>query len=967
MALSRRRKLVLLLVLVPLGLLVLLIAALFLPAVQTFAARKALADQGGQVERVAFGLGGGELRGLRVEQPGLTLVVPSLSTEAPLVRLARGAVELRSLVARDILVEIDPVAMASSPSAPKETKKREPGKPFQGVLDAAQLPELRVDGLDVAGRVRVLGEQPVDATFTLAGGGIRAGQTGRVELKLEARAGAGSVVSTLTLTPALGADGRLDAVGAVIEALANSQYLAQPANLRATADVARAGTGETYALRLLSGETPLVEIDTRWAPGSAELPGRWKIALRDEDLAPFLLGRALPDLEVKGGGELAVVGEDKLRVGGELSLAADRLEALGLPKLGPVSVLGKFAVEAGAEQAQVQAFSLDLNGASPVLAVRTRQPFTVAFGTRQIAPARADADLAEASLLGVPAEWVKLFVPELGLAGPVTGAWLVRPAGEGVIVSSSQPLLANGVSLASEGKPLVAFDSVRVEGLRATYGPTGFEATLTGLRVVADGADLVTGAVEASQRGGGALQAKGELRAQLAKLADQPVLRGQTRLSAGQAAITFEATLAEVLAAKAQVRLAGLRAAGSGDLPEVAIDADLKRDASGRLAVRAPLTVRNARANRVSDLLVQADVSPEKDVTRIDAKLSGQVLFVEDLQALAAVAADSKPAQPGGPTEPPKPSDQPLWAGVAGVVELDIARIVHAPGIEVVNTKGRVTLGGESAKIESLQAGLGTGGTLQAAGGLLWDAAERRYDLAADVKGGDVAVGPLLRALNPGEAPKLEGRYDLAATLSGRGLDPASAASGAATEVRLTGREGVLRAINLDTNRYARAGGVVSGIAGVVGAFGNQNSEVAQRANQITALNNVARAFGNLAYDEIALEARRAPDGSVEIGKLALSSSQVRLAGAGGLRSVPGRSLWELPLNLRLELGARGEFARYLNSLRLLPAQNAAADGEAASAGGEFAIMPEPLVFDGTIKQVGTQQVLRLLTRHLGL
>lgn len=962
MALSRRRKLVLLLVLVPLVLAALLVAALFTPAVQTFAARKALAGQGGQVERVAFGLGGGTIRGLRLERPGLLLSVPELSADAPLARLAGGAVEVRSLVARDIVIELDPAALAAPSAEQKPVRAREPGKPFDGVLRELGLPGLQVDGIDIAGRVRVAGPQPVDATFVLSGGGVRAGQAGQIELKVEAKAGLGSVVTTFTLVPTLGADGRIDALGAVAEAFANGKLLARPARLRATADIARAGQGETYALRLLAGEAPLVELDTRWAPGAAELPGRWRIAIRDEDLAPFALGLALPRLDVAGGGELAVLGEEKLRVGGDFSLAVDHLETIGLPALGPVSISSKFAVEAGAKATRVETLALELKGAAPVLAVETRQPFTVALDSRKVTPARPDTDLAEARLLGVPAEWVKLFAPDLGLAGGVTGAWLVRPEGEGVVVASSQPLVAQGVSYASEGEPLVAFDSLRVEGLRAKYLPAGLEATLTGLRIVAEGVDLVSGAVEATQRAGAPLQAKGELRAQLAKLADQPVLRGRTRLSAGRAVIQFDASVADALAAKARVDLTGLRAAGAGDLPEVTIEADVTRDAVGVLTARAPLTVRNTRANRASDLSVDATVTPAASGTKIDAKLGSRVLFLEDLQAFAAVAADAKPAgsRPGRPPGATPPAEGPSWAGVGGEVELDLARIVYAPGIEVLNTKGRVALAPEAASLEKLRASLGTGGAFEARGALRWRAAEKAYDLSADVRGRDVAVGPVLKALKPSEPAALDGTYDLAATVAGRGGDPGAAAAGAAADIKLTGRQGMIRAINLDTSPYARAGSVVSGLAGLAGAL-SRNEELTRRANQVTALNSIARAFANLAYDEIVIEARRAADGSVEIGKVALFSPQMRLAGAGGLRAVPGRSFLEMPLDLKLDLGAKGDLVRNLETLRLLSPAAAEATAEA------YRGLSEPLVFDGTLQKVGTAQVTRMLTRSLGL
>lgn len=968
MALSRRSKLLLILLLVPIALVALVVAAAFSSSVQTFAARKVLAGQGGTIERVDLGMGGAKLRGLQIEQPGLKLSVPEFRADAPLADLVGGKVDVRALVARDIVVELDPTKLqsTSTPAAPADSERA--AKRFDGVLNAIELPELRVDGVDIAGRVRVQGPQALDATFALSGGGIRAGQAGKLELKIEAKAGLGTVVTRLTLEPGLDAEGRLDALGAMAEALATSALLAQPARLRAEVEIVRQGDGEKYGLRLLAGDNPLVELDTRWTPGATELPGRWKIDVRDRDLAPFAMGLALPEFSLNGSGELGLAGTDKLRLGGELDIAADALETLGLPKLGPVSLASKFAVEGGSTELRVDSLQIDLKGAAPVLALRTAQPFSVNLDTRKLTPSRSGADLAEATLLALPAEWIAAFVPDLAIAGPVTGAWTVRPEGDGFAVATARPLVANGVSYSSAGEPLVKFDSVRVEELRAKQTSAGLEASVPRVSVVADGADLVTLSLDATQKPGAPLMAKGELKALLAKLADQPVLRGQTRLAAGEARVVFDASVAEALKAAAQVRLSGLRATGAGDLPEVLIDADIARDAAGVLSAKLPVTVRNAKANRTSDLLLEATVTPDAANTHVVAKLGSRVLYVEDLQVFAAAAAEtkpatsaSKPAAPAGTESAPTTETEtgPLWAGVTGEIELALARVVYAPGIEVT-AEGRVALTPDAASLEKLRTLLGTGGSLDVRGALRWLPADRSYELGADVQGSGVAMGPLLKAFAPGEASKLEGTYDLSASVTGRGSDPAAAAAGAAVEVKLVGKEGVIRAIDLDTNKYAKAGNVVSGLAGLAGALSG-NNEIAKQAGRVAAFNAVARALANLAYEEIAIEAKRAADGSVEIGRVSLLSPQLRLAGGGALRAVPGRSFLEMPLNLKLELGAKGELAKNLEALRVLdaPAGDAAADA--------FRAMSEPIVLDGTLGRIGTAQVTRLLTRAVGL
>jgi hypothetical protein len=971
MAMSRRRKLILFLVVAPVVLVTLVVALAFTSAVQTFAVRKVLAGEGGEVENVSAGFGGASLRGLRIEQPGLKLSVPDFRADAPLMDLVGGKIEVRALVARDIVIEIDPEKMKAAQKPSAEQEDVGPAKPFDGVLNAVELPELRVDGIDIAGRLRVVGAQALDATFALTGGGIRAGQAGKLELKVEAKAGLGSVVTTFTLAPTLGADGRLDALGAVAEALATSKLLSRPAKLRAKIDIARQASGEAYGLRLLAGETPLVELDTQWAPGAKELPGRWKIAIRDADLAPFAMGLALPEFSLSGGGDLAILGTDKLRLGGALDFAADGLETLGLPKLGPVALDSKFSVEAGATDVRIESFLANLKGSAPVLSVRVAQPFGLVLETKKIVPSRAGSDLAEITLLGVPAEWVKTFVPELSIGGSVTGAWTARAEGDGFVLATSQPLVANQVGYASAGQPLVNFDAVRVEGLRAKQTSAGLEASVAALRVVANGADLVTVKVDATRKAGAPLLAKGEIKAWLSKLADQPVLRGQTRLSAGEATVTFDASAAEALKAVAQIRLAGLRAAGAGDLPEVVIDADVARDAAGVLSAKVPLSVRNAKASRASDMLLQATVKPSGATTHISAKLSSQVIFREDLQAFAALAAEStpastpKPATPGStPADPqakPAQGGGPLWAGMTGEVELAFARIVYAPGVEVTDTQGRFALSPDAATLEKLKLLLGTGGSLDVTGALKWLPATKSYTLGADVKGREVKVGPLLKALAPAEASKLEGTYDLTASITGQGGDPAAAASGAAADFKLTGKQGVIRALNFDNNKYAKLGtSAVGKVAGLLGAVVKDEKTV-QIAGYASAVVAITNQLSNLPYDQIEIQATRAADGSIEIGKIDLLSPQIQLSGAGGMRAVPGRAWWELPMRIQAQLGARGEVAQNLAKLDLLAPAPEGANADA------FARMKDPLVFDGTLLQVGTAQVSKLFSRSIGL
>lgn len=968
---TRRRKLLLLLVALPLALFVLLVALVFVPAVQTFIVHRALASQPdlkAEVDHVAIGLGGAKLLGLRYEQPGFLLTAPSFEADLTLSDLLGKKVDLTRLAMRDVVIVIDPVAAAAAPaSAPK------PATPFAGLLDALALPvSLYAEGVDLAGTIQVLGADPVDAEFTLKGGGVAPGAEGAFTLSLKAGAKQGKLVSELLLNPSFAADGRLDAVKLLLNATAETTALAVPARLQTELVVTRAGAGETYRLLITAGTpstvgaatAPLVELNSSWSPGATQTPGTWRIAVADTDLSPFLLGVALPVFTVKGEGEATASAADRLRLGGQLHVAASSLERLeGVPALGPVSAELSFALETAAGATSVQAFALTLSSAAPVLGVEVRQPFGIDSTTGRIVPSRPGADLLDLTLLGVPVAWVQAFAPAgVTVGGPITGAWTVRAENEGFAATASAPLIVPGLRVADASGPQWSFDAVRIEGSRLRQSPTGWSAALGSVRVQSKGDDLVSVSVEVSQNTGAPLTAKGELRARLAPLTAQPALVASVgRVSAGQAVLSFEATVGDDIAAKTKLLLNGLRAGSAGELPELSANAEFTRKADGVITVKLPLTVRNQTASRSSDAELTATLTPgvADAPARLIARLSSQVLHVPDLQAFTALApATPPPSTPApAPVVPAEPATEPLWAGYTGELALALARVVYAPGVELTKIEGTVALTPDTLDLKRLEALLGAG-TLNLSGVLNFLRPAGGYGLAASVSGRELVVGPLLSALNPAQPVPLEGTFTLEAKLQGQGSDPASAAGAAAGDIKLNGRDGVLRALNLNTNRFVSTGSTMAGFAGLAGALSG-NQQLAKRGAQITALNNVARQFSNLPFQQINLVARRGTDGEIEVGDLNLTAPALTLAGSGALAALPGRGLLDQPLLLRLNLGARGQFARELETLDLL--NPLAADAAPDS----LRPLTEPLVFDKTLRSVGTDQVIRLLSRAL--
>lgn len=199
--------------------------------------------------------------------------------------------------------------------------------------------------------------------------------------------------------------------------------------------------------------------------------------------------------------------------------------------------------------------------------------------------------------------------PQLSVRGAVSGAWSLRPVGEGVALTTIDPLVLPGVRYGPPDAPLVAFDAIRVEGLRVTASPAGLVAALPGLRFLAGDQDILTLDITAAQKPGAPTTARVELRALLGALLDQPALRGLARLAAGKALLVLDIASGDTQKVSADLRLTGLRAlvapgaAPAADLPEVTLLAEANRDAAGIVTAKLPLTVRQAplRASPISN------------------------------------------------------------------------------------------------------------------------------------------------------------------------------------------------------------------------------------------------------------------------------------------------------------------------------------------------------------------------------
>ncbi|MDR1284057.1 MAG: hypothetical protein LBK99_25065 [Opitutaceae bacterium] len=1000
----RRRKLVLFFLLPPV-LVALVIALAFVPAVQTAVARRVLASQSGMtasVERVAAGLSGVRVTGLRIGLPGVLVEVPSVELEVPLIDAARSRVEVRRLVANGWSASFSPVVLAAA-GADGQVSARARAKPFDGLFSLLGLPvDLSVGSIECAGRVTVItapgagagsATKPLVADVALAGGNFSAGQTGKLTLSVVAEGvdvpgGAEKIsfegVLEARMPTARGFDSFLCNLAA--------QAGQESAMVKVAALAAAAGKPEAYSFSLETRGSTRVLVGARREPAAQVFEGDWLLDLGDADLAPYVAGVVLPKFAASGSGSFSygfasgnATGSGRLLVRGNL---ADFVPEM--PRT-DVVVATEFDAALGGGVVRVEKFSASVSSGLPLVSVRAVQPFAVDLARGVVTAGDVSADLVRVDLAGVPLALVEPFLSNLNsisISGagsgfrvrgdPVRGAWVARLQGDSARVVTIDPLTVNLTEVSLDGRRVAAGLALSVDDLAASYSAGGWSASIGMITLRAAGAEAAQFTAGARQAGAtGApvtFEAGGTVHP--AALASQPLLAALEGVTAGMATFSARGTLSAAgeLAARVSLALDDLRTrAAPAALPALALDADVSRTAAGAFTVSAPLTLRNAAAgNRASDLTLKTTLTPAPAGNALDvrAQITSNLFYIEDAQAFVALApadisaTSPSAALPASPAPPPPatatPAAGPLWAGLTGEVTLALKRVVYSGELEIADVGGAIRFTPEALKIEAIKAFFSADSDLKLNGALTFDANRREaYALAADFVLNNFATAPWLLAFNPGQPAVLDTRLNVASKLTGAAPSPAGLVEGVWGDFSIASvGGGICRALSGDlADQVNKTGNIastaVSILSGVLGGKGGKAAKAAETAQEVvTALRQIAASFEEIKFDRFSLVASRDDNLNVVLRDVSLVSPELRLSGGGRLAFAEGVPLVRQALTLDVNLAGRGRLASWLDSAHLL---GGAPDGEG------YSPFFTPVVLGGSLEKVDSSALTRAI------
>lgn len=509
-----------------------LVGLALMPSVQTWAVRKAVADQPGlklEVGRVAAGLSSADISDLHVVKDGMVITAKSVTARySAWDYIAGSKINVEMANVQDLVVDLSkvPPALAAgnpgmatkSPTPPPSTTQAKQttaanstAKPFTGVLREARLPfEVRIVSLAAKGRALLPANQTV--VFDLKGAGIETGQRGKLEWTVDfADATPHAPLRALRSTGAthvhIARDNRIDVVEVDTVASAMGPNL-PPDRIQVIAKLEQpaANGNEAYSanLALLRGSTSetLLKLNAQFLASTREITGAWDIAIRSEQLAALLAGLGLPEVAAQGGGKFTLKPETTAVAStGDLEIRATKLEKLspGLAAIGGVTITVAFDGGLANDVAQLNKLTLQATTADSrkIADIATAQKIGYELKTQRVTFADAKSELARIKVEALPLAWAQSFAQPMTIDSGTLSLLLAveaEPDGSRVRVRAVEPLAVRDVTVRQGDKKLADRVTLTVRP-SVDYSATRVVGELADLSVTMPAGDSVTGKV----------------------------------------------------------------------------------------------------------------------------------------------------------------------------------------------------------------------------------------------------------------------------------------------------------------------------------------------------------------------------------------------------------------------------------------------------------------------------------------
>ena len=932
------------------------------------------APEGLTLEKVHVGLGGIVVEGVRFEENGLLVQLENVHGDFSLLQtLRRRHLHFGELTMANLHIDLTQWEEEPTPEIPPEPRPPrpprppiekpvpepvEPPTPFEGLFrDDLPWPPLSIDRLKANAEILLPGGHQ-KVIVTLSGDDIRAETDPELNLSLTytdisedaplSRAALNKTLS-LSISPegiikGIRIDARIDA-----DVLANETYETVPLALHLGIRQPTDNSAEDYTLTLTldpesASPLELAHITATYTYAEKTLSGAWTLQADTRAAAalvdPFLQG-AWAMLDSTGTFVFDPSAESAV-MQGECTIRADRLD-LFQPELATVPTVlleAAFDVSGSATLIEVDALRVELSAPADTLlmALRAEQSFAFDLTRNAAVVPNPEAPLARLTLNGIPVDLVNANLPDIQLAlADFTGELLLSVDGDALRVATVRALKVDNLFLAQNGEQVIE-DLTLALLVSAEY--VGNTLAIDQLALTLNQADLrllninVKGSIE-DLADDPTLDLFADMDIDLPALLAQPAAEAFRNLAEGRLQGTVKASgTPTALRTDLDLQFTDLLLLDDRRLDQFALKADVLMEEMAHIRATTPLTLRTG--DMATDLLLALELWVEDELLRVEAKGSGAKVVMDQLLVLAEAfqnpdftpperdVAEEEPrpeveSAPDTEVEekvekeeqpsPAEPEPKPLWAGLQADVELDIQELVLPGDMIVRDIVLRAQVDEYAALLKTFEARIDES-TTQAKGGLRFrpDNRAKPYRLEADLTVRDFDVGAFLRDMDPDTQPVADAIVSLSGEVQSEAASPELLADALTGRFSVTAADAVVRAF-----RRGRAGGALDAAttAGRIGGLLTGQQDVEAVSQLITYFNEVT-------FDELAIEARRNADLTIDLTRLYMRNPDLLIQGTGKVSHEEGREFHQQPIQLNLEMGARPPLARLFDELKLL-------------------------------------------------
>ncbi len=421
---------------------------------------------------------------------------------------------------------------------------------------------------------------------------------------------------------------------------------------------------------------------------------------------------------------------------------------------------------------------------------------------------------------------------------------------------------------------------------------------MSGSKSVSTDASLLTG-----------LETKVRLYVGLSELLQQPAFAEVGSVLAGQAKVEIDFNGAVEYPVQLQSVITGLRSRGiPGSRQDYRLAAQLKKTSGGAYALGSNLQA-GSESRPSTSLQLAGHVYTELQPLPFKFSLSSPRVSQGDIDLLIAAlltndsvaSAPTSSALAPSAAEPKTP--RPPWADLDGEVSIEVEELAFQSGQVITELKAQVKVSEALLSVKDITAKL-KGGGLVGDANVAYDPIQNpAYRVASSFVFKNVDPS-LFSKSNYSKFP-VQGLFEGQFKFAGSGDTLEKAGEDSEGHLRITGRNGVVTAFELDSRSQL---GLIG--AGILGQSLNRPG--------ITAMAQAVPYFKDIKFESFTLELVRGKDKQVRIPELNLMGDNLNISGQGVIAAGNLGELLEQPLDLTLRFGAKGRLIDYLETLQLL-------------------------------------------------